>query len=515
MRQTFDELWIIDLEGDNLGARKTENIFAIRTPVAIAVGVRYDEPRPDLPAVVHYSKIEGTQGDKFVKLNNIQGFADLKWRECLAGWTEPFLPKSDNAYWNWPLLTDVFPWQENGMQFKRSWPIGESQEVLNVRWKHFLASTDRKLLFKETRDRKIDKSYPSLDNSIIRDIPISKLQINTNAPNIMRISYRSFDRHYALVDSRLGDYLRPTLYRTHSDKQIYMTSLLTSVLGQGPSAVATALIPDMHHFCNRGAKDIIPLWANAEATSANITHGFSEVLSVLYKQTIPAEDLFAYCYAVLANPSYVEKFWDELTIPGPRIPFTKDYKLFNRVASLGKKLIWLQTFGERFIPIGNKKGEVSQGIARCKVGTPSDPSSYPEQFSYDRTAQEIHIGMGIFDHVRPEVWDFSISGFEVVKSWLAYRMRDRAGKSSSLLDEIRPESWQFDEELLDLLWVLDATIDMVPDVIKALDTIINYPLLTTADFPKPTDSERGGPLAGSSKQLSLAEDQNETSEEDP
>jgi hypothetical protein len=41
MRQTFDELWLIDLEGDNLGARKSENVFAIRTPVCIAVGVRY------------------------------------------------------------------------------------------------------------------------------------------------------------------------------------------------------------------------------------------------------------------------------------------------------------------------------------------------------------------------------------------------------------------------------------------------------------------------------------------
>ena len=30
MREVFDELWIIDLEGDNLGARKTENVFAIR-----------------------------------------------------------------------------------------------------------------------------------------------------------------------------------------------------------------------------------------------------------------------------------------------------------------------------------------------------------------------------------------------------------------------------------------------------------------------------------------------------
>ena len=49
MRQMFDEMWIIDLEGDNLGARKTENVFAIRTPVAIAIGVRYGEPQPEQP----------------------------------------------------------------------------------------------------------------------------------------------------------------------------------------------------------------------------------------------------------------------------------------------------------------------------------------------------------------------------------------------------------------------------------------------------------------------------------
>ena len=56
MRRTFDELWIIDLEGDNLGARKTENIFAIRTPVAIAVGVRHAEPKSDEPATVRYNQ---------------------------------------------------------------------------------------------------------------------------------------------------------------------------------------------------------------------------------------------------------------------------------------------------------------------------------------------------------------------------------------------------------------------------------------------------------------------------
>ena len=44
MRRTFDDLWIIDLGGDNLGTRKTPNVFNIQTPVAIAIGVRAPKP---------------------------------------------------------------------------------------------------------------------------------------------------------------------------------------------------------------------------------------------------------------------------------------------------------------------------------------------------------------------------------------------------------------------------------------------------------------------------------------
>ena len=69
MREVFDELWIIDLEGDSLGARKTENVFAIRTPVAIAIGVRDGSPSPDTPAKVHKIKLIGTERAKLNELD--------------------------------------------------------------------------------------------------------------------------------------------------------------------------------------------------------------------------------------------------------------------------------------------------------------------------------------------------------------------------------------------------------------------------------------------------------------
>ncbi|HYN74412.1 MAG TPA: N-6 DNA methylase, partial [Candidatus Methanoperedens sp.] len=106
MRQTFVEMWIIDLEGDNLGARKTENVFSIQTPVAIAIGVRGRTPKPDTPAKVHYCRIEGTSEGKLKRLAEVGGFADLTWQACPDAWMAPFLPVPDTPYAKWPLLTD-------------------------------------------------------------------------------------------------------------------------------------------------------------------------------------------------------------------------------------------------------------------------------------------------------------------------------------------------------------------------------------------------------------------------
>ena len=54
LRRLCDEIWIIDLGGEGRGTRKSENVFAIQTPVAIAIAVRYKKPKLDEPADVYY-----------------------------------------------------------------------------------------------------------------------------------------------------------------------------------------------------------------------------------------------------------------------------------------------------------------------------------------------------------------------------------------------------------------------------------------------------------------------------
>ena len=496
MRRTFDELWIIDLEGDNLGARKTENVFAIQVPVAIAIGVRYGEPNANT-AAVHYARIEGRRDEKLAALDAIRQSSDVVWSDCPDGWQAPFLPRTAGDYWSWPLVTDLFPWQHSGVQLKRTWPIGETADVLRRRWSSLVAmpALDRGAAMHQTDARPVSRPGVNLLTGAtlrrIRDMTVGSAPVEP-----VRYAYRSYDRQWVLPDSRITDRPRPPLWRSLGPRQLFLTSLWSGVLGLGPAATATALIPDLDHFRGSfGAKHVLPLWRDAGATDPNVTGGLLHLISQELGQLVSPEDLFAYAYAVLSSPGYVDRFGEELTIPGPRLPVTGDRALFEEAVVMGRNLIWLHTYGTRFVPDGQRPGVVPHGTARAMAAVPDTAGDYPERFSYDEASQTIHVGAGSFGPAAPELWRFSVSGFEVVQSWLAYRMKSGAGRHSSPLDGIRPERWTpgFTSEFLELLWVLEATVDTYPALESLLGRIVAGPCFKAVDLPTPTEAERAAP----------------------
>ena len=491
MREVFDELWIIDLEGDSIGARKTDNVFAIRTPVAIAVGVRNGPPSTDTPARVWKTKLTGSEKTKLDTLDAVKSFGALQWRGCSSEWDAPFYPTGAGDFFDWPLVQDVFPWQHSGAQLKRTWPIGETQEVLVNRWRSLLASPreSRGALFRQTRDRTVAGQYPRL-LGMGKEPALDSLDMDEPVPDIVPYAYRSFDRQYILRDARLGDRNRPVLHRAHGTKQTYITSLLTKILSAGPAATATDAIPDLDHFCGRGAKDVIPLWRDAEGSQPNVTKGILEQVGSTHCAVVSAEQLFSYAYGILALPAYVERFWQELELPPPRLPITKKADLFQRVAAHGAMLLCLHTYGKRFATPGDNSF-VTAGSARCNK--PVSLEDYPAKYSYDSKTKVLRVGDGEFAPVTPGVWDYSVSGLQVVKSWLDYRKLKPSGKKSSRLDEIRPARWEFTEDLLELLWVLEATINLEPEGAALLEEVCASELFLSSELPNPTSGERQPP----------------------
>jgi hypothetical protein len=500
MRETFDELWILDLEGDNRGARPTENVFNIQTAVAIALGIRTGPPDASTPARVHYAKIRGTRAQKYAALDNISSLSDLAWQECPTDWRDPFLPMSDAAYWKWPELTNLFPWQQSGVKCGRTWPIGVTPEVLTQRWNKLIstAASERSVLFKDSpTGRKARQSAPRSFPRSASSASILESDTQSVNPAIERYVFRSFDRQWIIADGRVIDRSSPSLWQTYSNEQVFLTSFLTEILGAGPAAIATAHIPDLHHFRGSfGGKHVIPLWRDAAATQPNVTRGVLAVLSEIYGAPVRAQDLFAYCYALLSPRAYVEHFAEELLLPGPRIPLTRSFELFARVASLGHELIRLHTFGERDLENDAPAGEVATGTARNVTAVSPQPEQYPEDYAYDESTQTLRVGDGEFAPVAPEVWTYSVSGLSVVKSWLDYRKKEPNGRSSSALDEIRPESWSaaLTEELLEVLWTLEHTLDREPDASALLDEVLAGDLIAAEELPQPQAEETQPPV---------------------
>lgn len=509
LRRLCHKVYIIDLGGEGRGTRRDDNVFNIQTPVAICIAVRTGKKDKDKPGVVKYASIRGTREEKYAKLASVKSFRGLKWKSCPTGWHAPFRPAGSGPYFKWPLLTDMMPWQSNGVQLKRTWPIGSTDEVLKRRWKALLMAEDRGRAMKESGDRtaklKLDKLLTK-DEWLDRTLPIGKLAKNAAMPPTVAYAYRTFDRQRVIADARLIARPRPGLWLAHSDKQVYLASLFTKVLGTGPALTATAHIPDLDFFSNRGAKDIAPLYRDAAATEPNILPGFLALWGKKLKRKITPESFAAYCYGLLGHAGFVERFWDELEDCQLRVPLTLDAKLFDKGVVAGSRLLFLHTYGERFRPRGKAAADIPTGTARVQEAISDKPADYPEKFEYIEKSKTLCVGAGAITPVEPDIWEYKVSGLQVVKSWLGYRMKFRKGRKSSPLDDIHPERWtsEFTDELLRLLSILEHTIAMQPKLSDLLGSVCDGQLLLASDLPAvpahmrkpPKASDHGGLFGG-------------------
>ncbi len=494
MRRECDEIYILDIGGESRGPRQSENVFNIQTPVAIAVAMRRANRKPRQPAKVRYARIDGTRDEKLAALNAIANLASVDWEDCPDDWQAPFIPAGTGAYFDWPLLTDLMPWQHSGVQLKCTWPIAPDEDTLKRRWNGLLNADDRAKAMKSTEDRLPNKSYTIELMGYSDPTPINELPTDAPPPPSQEYAYRFLDRQRLLADGRFISRHRPPLWQSHGDKQIYLMGRLTQLLGKGPALIASALIPDLHQLTG-GGKDVLPLYRAADAGEPNITPGLLDALSECYGCAVTLHDFAAYLYGIMAHPAYTERFYAELGSRQVRAPLTKDGALFRKVRDAGARLLRLHTYGERFVPAGEARGQVPVGVARCIASVAQNADDYPIEFRYNAAAQTLRVGKGEFAPVAPEVYDFQVSSLKPLQSWLKYRMKSGAGRKSSPLDEIRPAAWtaQFTTELLELIWTIEATLAEYPEQARLLEEAVAGDLLTAADLPAPPPGLRKPP----------------------
>ena len=512
LRELCHEIYIIDLNGEGRGTRQEENVFNILTPVAICIAVRTGKKKAETPAEVKYTLVRGTRREKYAKLAAVKSLADLNWATCPTGSLDPFRPVGKGVYFDWPLLTDLMPWQHTGMEIKRSWPIAPDVETLRRRWKSLLTDWiggERAAPFKETRDRVIAGQYSRLFRDGDPEPAIAKLTPKTPLPQTRPVAFRSFDRQYIIADNRVADYLKPALWSVvDSPSQLYLTTLTTDPFSCGQAVVIGNLIPDRHAFNGRGGKDVFPLYRDAAGSEPNILPEFLTLWGKKLKRTIDPESFAAYLYAIVGHGAFVEKFWVELEDRELRIPLTLKPKLFDRAVNAGRRLLFLHTYGERCVPEDRSSGEVPTGTAKVRKAIGEKPADYPDAFRYDPATRSIRIADGEVGPVAPEVWAFEVSGFQVVQSWLGYRMKNRKGKKSSPLDRIHPERWtsEFTDEFLRLLAILEQTLAMQSELAELLNEVVAGDLLLANELPAVPGSMRVPPRYDGQLELTALEE---------
>ena len=237
---------------------------------------------------------------------------------------------------------------------------------------------------------------------------------------------------------------------------------------------------------------MFPLWADSKGQQPNIKAALLRELSGSLGITIGVPDLMAYFAAIAAHPAYTARFQPHFVQPGLRFPMTADASLFREAIAIGHEVIWLHCFGERFIDpsAGRPKGAPrlladERPISPQGGGVPNDLPRFPDSIDYSVDAQELHIGQGVVKNVPREVWDYEVSGKQILIQWFSYRRLDRSRpiigdrRPPSPLNKIQPDGWlaEYTTELMNVLNVLGRLVKLEPRQAEILERICDGDLL--------------------------------------
>lgn len=223
------------------------------------------------------------------------------------------------------------------------------------------------------------------------------------------------------------------------------------------------------------------------------------LLADAYGEVSP-EDVMAYLAAVMAHPAFTKRFLPDLVQPGLRVPLTADPELFTETARLGREVIWLHSYGERFFDPGEDRPKAPPRMAQelrptipAEGAIPGAPEPLPETMEYDPASKRLKVGSGFIDNVSPEMWNYEVSGKQVVWQWFSYRRRDRTRpqigdkRPPSPLDRVQPEHWlaEYTSDLIDLLNVLGRLVALEPRQAELLERILASEMIDAADPAEP------------------------------
>jgi hypothetical protein len=516
LRRTCDDIWVIDCSPEGHQPEMNTRIFqGVQQPICIVMAARSPMNSPDAPATVRFRSLpKGKREAKFEALGKLSLKAG-GWIECPSEWRAPFLPKSKGAWSEFPALENLFAYNGSGVMPGRTWIIAPDPESLQARWKKLTESppTEKEQLFHphlrggELGDKHSQKIVPTPLHGFPANFKPVAEESGSKAPTV-GYGFRSFDRQFIISDTRLINQPNPKLWEARSDHQVFATALSRTSPSNGPALTFTAFVPDLDHYKGSFGGRVLPLWSDAAAEQPNMPPKLLPFICKKHGAKECAEDLLAYIAAITAHPAYTAKFKADLSTSGLRIPLTADPKLFSEAVEVGRKVIWLHTFGERMSdandgrPSGPPRLPAERAPRIPKEGAIScEKDETADTIEYDAGKQRLIVGQGFIERVPPAVWKYEVSGKQVLVQWFSYRKKHRERpiigdrRPPSPLGDIQPDHWlpEYTTELLNVLNVLGLLVELEPKQADLLERICAGKLISEAELKSAGALERPAP----------------------
>ena len=494
MRRTCDDIWVIDCSPEGHQPEVKTRIFqGVQQPVCIVMLSRSKNTKMEIPAKVHFRALPlGKRELKFEALLKLR-LSDEGWVVGPSEWRAPFLPASKGAWAEYPRLEDLFTYNGSGVQPKRTWVIAPDVKTLEDRWNTLIraeASSKEELFHATLRDGlPADRHIRSIVKEGIPGFAVNLTPIVDETASVVppvRYGFRSFNRQWIIPDARVITQPNAELWQSYSDSQIFLTALTRTAPRSGPALTFTSHLPDLDHYRGSFGGRVFPLWRDGPATRPNFPPHLLRAISERLGLPVAPEDFLSYLAAIAANPAYTARFQKDLSTPGLRIPITANASFFQEAIQVGRNVIWLCTFGERMSdpahgrPEGPPRLPTGRAPVISKEGTISSrPEEMPDTIAYDAGKHRLLVGTGFVDNVLPPVWEYEVSGKQVLVQWFSYRKKNRERpiigdrRQPSRLGYIQSDHWlpEYTTELLNVLNVLTMLVELEPQQADLLNRI--------------------------------------------
>ena len=421
-------------------------------------------------AKVFHSEIYGLREAKYDWLDK-HDIKNVKWKRVIP---HPdfylFIPtdnKLANHYYSFEKITEIFPVNSVGIVTARdNFVIDFDKKKLERRIEDFRNPKIDDSIIKQTYDLNENQSWKIKEQR-------EKLRKDLDwKDSITKILYRPFDERWILYHDEMVERTRKDVMQNMFDNNLGFISVRQVAEGVFNHIIVTnKIIESRITLSNKGIAYLFPLYLYPEkkekklnpfaqimmfepevkyqAKQPNIKPELFEEFKKNFKKEITLEEIFYYIYAVLYSNIYRTKYAEFLKIDFPRVPFTKDYKLFIQLGKLGKQLADLHLL---------KSDELEKTISKFPIEG-NNKVEKPRFDSAQRDNGKVWINKEqYFDGVKEEVWQYQIGGYQVCDKWL----KDRKDRTLTL-DEIKT--------YCKIVTALSKTIDLQKEIDKYFEEV--------------------------------------------